>query len=115
MRILSLALAAALVVGVSAAPRPASAAPDGSYRSSCRDLQIDGSILSATCQTAYGGWQRTSIDYKRCQGDISNDRGRLICRREWGDTRDWRDGDPLRAGAGQRGICGCGQFGHHVH
>jgi hypothetical protein len=92
MRTLSLALAATVVVGFSAAPQVASAAPDGSYRSSCRDWRTDGSILTATCSAGYG-WRQSSIDYLRCRGDIANDRGRLVCRNEWSDRRDWGDGD----------------------
>ena len=91
MRLLSLALAATLVAGFSATPIAAQAAPDGSYRSTCRDWHVDGPMLTATCSAGYG-WRQSSIDYQRCRGDIANDRGRLVCRNEWSNGRDWNDG-----------------------
>jgi hypothetical protein len=98
MRALSLAVAASLALGFTAAPQMAAAAPDGSYRDSCRDQHTDGPILTATCRAPWGGWQTSSIDYRRCGGDIANVGGRLVCRGRddgWrGDDRgDWRDGD----------------------
>lgn len=62
---------------------PASAAPAGSYRQTCRniDQQYD-QTLSAECQTRDGYWRHTEIDISDCDGDISNSNGRLVCRDE---------------------------------
>jgi hypothetical protein len=79
MRALAIAFAASLLVGLITIPRVAEAAPSGSYRDSCRNFQVDGEILSADCQSGYG-WRRSSINYKRCYSDISNQGGYLVCR-----------------------------------
>jgi hypothetical protein len=54
--------------------------PDGSYKQSCSNLAMNGSVLSATCRDSRGGSNRTSIDTRQCGGrDIANDNGRLTC------------------------------------
>jgi len=69
------------------------AAPQGSYKDTCRNIHFDGDTLVAECRTRDGEWHRTSLDtYRECRGDISNDDGRLRCQR--GDDRGGRgDGD----------------------
>lgn len=52
--------------------------PPGSYSSTCRNISFSGSpgqtpmTLSATCQTANGNWQQTTLAY-----DIANCNGNL--------------------------------------
>ncbi len=59
---------------------PASAAPTGSYRQSCRDIQQHNDrTLSAECQTRDGDWVHTELRYSNCDGDIANSNGRLVC------------------------------------
>ena len=53
--------------------------PRGSYKQSCRDLGVNGDILSAECQKRDGNWRWTSINFGDCYGDIVNHNGRLVC------------------------------------
>lgn len=56
--------------------------PRGSYVQTCRDIQMHGDRLIATCQAEDGRWYRTELDdVDRCRGDISNNNGRLVCGR----------------------------------
>ncbi|MGQ0792856.1 MAG: CVNH domain-containing protein [Deltaproteobacteria bacterium] len=57
----------------------ASTFPAGSYRITCRDLDIDGDTLKARCFDSAGDLRRTSIKYKNCSGNIFNNDGRLSC------------------------------------
>ena len=56
---------------------------EGSFRSSCRDASTDSSgMLTATCQTANGNWQRTSLSVRDCTGLHAGNRdGHLVCER----------------------------------
>lgn len=87
----------AAVIGtmtVFAAPRTAAAqGPSGSYQKSCRTLSVsrDG-IMTASCQTTNGKWNRTSIRVSDCsRGDIANSDGRLVCMNTSGNGA-WRNG-----------------------
>ncbi|MFN6953244.1 MAG: CVNH domain-containing protein [Acetobacteraceae bacterium] len=52
----------------------------GSWDDSCRDASIRGGILTATCRTSGGRWERSSIAYRECPGDrVRNADGRLVC------------------------------------
>ena len=53
--------------------------PRGSYKQSCRDLSVNGDILSAECQKRDGDWRWASINFDDCYGDIVNHNGRLVC------------------------------------
>ncbi len=55
----------------------------GSYASSCRDSSTSGKgTLTATCQNAKGGWQRSSISPRQCPSYRAGNRnGRLFCER----------------------------------
>ncbi len=60
---------------------PASAAPNGSYRQTCRDIQQhENQSLTAECQTRDGSWVRSRLQDVECAGDIANVDGRLVCR-----------------------------------
>jgi hypothetical protein len=79
------------------------AAPRGSYKDTCRNAHIEGSNLVAECKTVDGQWHRTTLDdYRRCDGDISNNDGRLRCQRDGNDQTGRDDGDRGR-GDGDRG------------
>jgi hypothetical protein len=54
---------------------------DGSFRSSCRDASTNSAgMLTATCQTANGNWQRTSLSVRDCTSyRAGNSNGRLVC------------------------------------
>lgn len=53
--------------------------PGGSWRYSCRDARVYGSILYAKCRDQLGGWRDTSLDLRQCDGDVQNRNGRLVC------------------------------------
>lgn len=54
--------------------------PSGSYRETCRDLSMNGAILSAECQRRDGSWRWTSLNVDDCYGNVVNENGRLECR-----------------------------------
>src|SRR5215831_1130144 len=69
--------AAAALVGLATS---AAAQPRGSYRDSCRDIRMQGSILTALCRRAGGrGEQLTALNVANCVGDIGNNNGTLVC------------------------------------
>jgi CVNH domain len=56
--------------------------PRGSYAQSCQNISTNGSTLQASCQKRNGGWRQTSLrHYNQCNGDITNNNGRLQCAR----------------------------------
>ena len=76
--------AAALTFGafVGAGSAAAQGVPPGSYQSSCEDVSVSGDTLRARCETADGDWSNSRLDdLSACDGDISNDDGRLTCAR----------------------------------
>lgn len=92
MRILSLgalALVSAITAFITAAPAQARWAPSGSYEASCRRVEFDGDVLTATCRTRDGGWRNTYLDNADdCGGNIVNNNGQLEC--GWSDWRGRR-------------------------
>ena len=54
--------------------------PRGSYKETCRDLGMNGDVLSAECQRRDGTWRFTSLDVGECYGEVVNQNGRLECR-----------------------------------
>ena len=74
---------AATLVGLAAsavAQHGRGRAPPGSYRESCRDIRMEGSVLHALCRRARGrGEQRTALNIANCVGDIGNNDGNLVC------------------------------------
>jgi hypothetical protein len=89
---------------ISAAPCAAQGVPSGSYRQTCRDPRVEGSVLYATCANNDSSWQNTSLpDFRRCRTEIINDNGNLRCSAERGTwqrgyghdrDRDRREGVP---------------------
>ena len=66
---------------------------EGSFRSSCRDASTDSSgMLTATCQTMNGNWQRTSLSVRDAPAyRAGNSNGRLVCESHRRDAnhRQW--------------------------
>lgn len=55
--------------------------PAGSYAQSCHSCQARDYQLSCVCKDVQGNQRRTLLYFNRCQGDISNQNGRLFCAR----------------------------------
>lgn len=54
--------------------------PPGSYIATCKDVKLQGSMLSATCNDGKDHWRSTSLrDANKCNGDIANQNGTLRC------------------------------------
>ena len=54
--------------------------PPGSYIATCKDVKLQGSMLSATCNDGKDHWRNTSLhDANKCNGDIANQNGTLRC------------------------------------
>lgn len=72
----------------------AAQAAGGSYQSSCDNIRQRGPYLTAECQTVDGDSHRTSIDVRRCPGDVENRNGRLACGRggDYGNSDGYRHG-----------------------
>jgi len=82
--------------------------PRGSYRETCRDVEIRGDRLRARCEDLSGNWVTSALDFDRCAGDIVNDNGHLACTYRGGRvvpagnytqtcSRIYVQGDTLRA------------------
>ena len=70
---------AAMLLPLAAVPAAAQM-PGGSYLQSCRDAQLHGDRLVATCRNEHGRWSRTALsNIGRCAGGIANSDGRLVC------------------------------------
>jgi hypothetical protein len=54
--------------------------PSGSYKNTCSKIQVLFGIISAQCQKTDGSWKATQLNYKDCEGDISNQNGELKCK-----------------------------------
>ena len=82
----------ALVAALAAfAPMTAQArwAPGGSYQRTCRHIDFDRGVLTATCQRRDGSWRHAWLnDARRCDDNIVNDDGELRC-----GGRDGHGGD----------------------
>ena len=54
--------------------------PRGSYLESCRDVEVRGDDLRATCRRKGGNWRTTKLEnFGSCEGEIRNRDGRLSC------------------------------------
>jgi len=58
--------------------------PPGSYKKSCKDIQIIATKLWAVCEKADGSYEKSTLSYQHCEGDISNNNGRLSCKQKAG-------------------------------
>lgn len=103
MRI-SLWFAAAAMVAV-LPTMPANAAPRGSYMGSCQNIRDDGRVLSAQCRDRDGRYQSSTLRYRDCRAEISNQDGELTCTGGRPGGGGWGDGRP---GGGDQGRPGGG-------
>jgi hypothetical protein len=56
--------------------------PDGGYLQTCQDVRTNGYTLQANCQKRNGRWRQSSLrNFNRCNSQIENDNGRLVCSR----------------------------------
>jgi hypothetical protein len=100
--VLGAVAAAAMLVPLAASPAAAQV-PGGSYLQLCRDIQVRGDRLSATCRTREGSSNQTSLDnIDRCVGGISNYNGRLVCGTYGGGFNMGSGGDRDRQDDGRR-------------
>ncbi|HEX4303476.1 MAG TPA: CVNH domain-containing protein [Rhizomicrobium sp.] len=90
------ALALIAIAGMLALAPAAEArwAPSGSYASTCRHVQYDGDLLTASCQRRDGSWRNSYLpDADNCDASIVNNDGQLEC----GYTT-WHGRDHFRGG-----------------
>jgi hypothetical protein len=96
----ALALFAAVTAVAALSPAEARWAPSGSYQSTCRRIQFDCELLTASCQRRDGSWRNTYLDNADdCDANIANNNGQLECGYGWGHDR-WGEG---RWGGAPRG------------
>jgi hypothetical protein len=105
---------------------PAHAAPRGSYMQSCQNIRDDGRTLSAQCRDRDGRYRPSTLRYRDCRAEISNQDGQLTCvggrpggGGGWGggsgDGRpggDWDHGRPGNGGGWNDGRPGNGWGGN---
>jgi hypothetical protein len=84
----------------------AQAQPRGSFEQTCRNIVVSGGLLSAECKDMSGHQQTSSIPYRQCVGDLSNNNGVLFCN---GATATIGQTGYGQQGYGQQGY---GQQGH---
>jgi hypothetical protein len=53
--------------------------PKGSYTQSCRDLEVQGSVLTGECRDSRDRWVPASLDLRACRGEVGNSNGVLVC------------------------------------
>ncbi len=75
---------AALAAGAALTAGPAGSqsfeqVPGGSWQLSCRDITVQRGELTARCMDRRGGLQITSLRYRECRREITNEDGRLSC------------------------------------
>ena len=59
--------------------------PQGSFRSSCNDVRMQGDTLITFCRKPDGSWQTSAIGpISQCTGDIQNVNGQLTCSNQTG-------------------------------
>lgn len=53
--------------------------PAGSYRASCRNVNVEKGSLYADCRNVRGDWKPASLGLGRCNYEVYNTDGRLAC------------------------------------
>jgi hypothetical protein len=53
--------------------------PKGSYLQSCRELVVQGSVLTGECRDSRDNWVPASLDLGSCRGEVGNSNGVLVC------------------------------------
>ncbi|HXC54666.1 MAG TPA: CVNH domain-containing protein [Rhizomicrobium sp.] len=96
LQIGALALLAALSSFALTTGAEARWAPSGSYADSCRHIDFDGDVLTATCRMRDGSWRNTYLTgADDCEGRIVNNNGQLECGYTgWRDHDRYNDGGP---------------------
>jgi hypothetical protein len=81
MRTSALVLAVAIALGIAMrAPASANYVPPGSYSESCTSIQVNGDVLTASCQDINGAWHATQAYISSCRyGSFANNDGALAC------------------------------------
>jgi hypothetical protein len=65
--------------------------PGGSWQQTCRNSNVQGNMLYASCQRMNGGWRDSSINYRQCRNfAVANDNGNLVC--ESNSNNGWMPG-----------------------
>jgi len=73
------------LVSFSSPLRAQTGIPPGSYKNSCRNIQVmTGNVLWAVCDKRDGTSQKSTLRYLQCEGDISNNNGVLTCKKKPG-------------------------------
>lgn len=60
------------------------ALPNGSYKASCRNLNVEKNTLYATCRNVNGDWKEASLPLGYCNYQIYNTDGTLACTLPYG-------------------------------
>jgi CVNH domain len=60
------------------------ALPNGSYKASCRNLNVEKNTLYATCRNVNGEWKEASLPLGYCNYEIYNTNGALACTLPYG-------------------------------
>ncbi|MBC7924853.1 MAG: CVNH domain-containing protein [Bryobacteraceae bacterium] len=60
------------------------ALPGGSYKASCRNLNVEKNTLYATCRNVRGSWKEASLPLGYCNYEIYNTDGALACTLPYG-------------------------------
>jgi hypothetical protein len=67
-------------LGTQITPCAGQSMPPGSYRETCRNIEVRGGVLHAQCRGIGGNWNTTSIRIAQCIGsEIVNGNGGLRC------------------------------------
>ena len=53
--------------------------PAGSWARTCRDAEMNGDVLSASCDDGRSRWRPASLDVSNCDRPVQNQNGVLIC------------------------------------
>ena len=53
--------------------------PTGSFSQSCRNVQVQGSNVTAECRNIHSQYPKSTINFTACRGDLSNQNGVLTC------------------------------------
>ena len=61
-----------------------SALPNGTYKASCRNLNVEKNTLYASCRNVNGDWKEASLPLGNCNYEIYNTNGVLACTLPYG-------------------------------
>lgn len=53
--------------------------PGGSWRATCQNGRVYGSVLYATCRDGNGNWRASTLELRNCRRNVVNENGRLVC------------------------------------